>query len=76
MVPMAPPRIPLSVSTSRLGTSLRRRSSDVGETETGGGVGETEMGASSLQQEWVEPWADMRSKLVEVGERSGKRGCG
>ena len=73
MVPIALPNIPLSVTTSRLGTSRRRRSSDVGETETSGGVGETEIAASSSQQEWVEPWADMKSEVVEWG-REGEYG--
>ena len=73
---MAPPRIPLSVMTSRLGTSWRRRSREVGETETGGGVGETAIAASSSQQEWVEPWADIKSEVAEVVEWGRKGECG
>jgi hypothetical protein len=44
--------------------SWRRLSSDVGETETGGGVGDLKICLSSLQQEWVDSWADMMVELV------------
>ena len=36
----------------------------MGETETEGEVGDLEIGPSSLQQEWVDPWADMMVELI------------
>ena len=33
------PNIPLRVTASRVGTSLRRASNELGEIDTGGGVG-------------------------------------
>ena len=36
------------------------------ETETGRGVGEQEIWPSSLQQEWVEPWADIVVELFQL----------